>query len=495
MRRSSIIGLWSLALVSVCDEFSVPAAAAARPNILYIMADDMGRSDLGCYGQKIVPTPHIDSLAAAGKLFTQAYSGCSVCAPSRAVLMTGLHMGHAPLRSNPGGVPIRSTDVTIAQHLKKLGYATGGFGKWGIGDVGTEGVPEKHGFDLFFGYYNQVHAHYYFPEYLYRNSRRFPLAGNAGFNGPDGLKHPPAGAVPRNDPATGARRTWSHQAILAQTLQFISDHKDEPFFCYCPWTLNHGQWHMPDDDPAWSAYKNKPWKESEKVSAAMIAITDRSVGQVLALLRQLGLEEKTLVIFTSDNGAGQRLEGILDSAGPLRDKKGSMYEGGIRVPFVARWPGKIKPGTRSDLPIHFADMAPTFYDAATGGQELPPPVVDGHSITPTLFDKPGQKIHDYLYWENARPQDNAAPQNAKPNKKKAAGGSPVQAVRMGNWKGVKFAGKSVELYDLSIDESESKNVAEHNPRVAAEMETIMKKATVPPPPQIEPDKEPGRKWR
>jgi len=462
-----LVGLGPTAQAALGD------AAESPPNIIFILADDLGRADLGVYGQKVVPTPNIDRLAAQGMRFTNAYSGCSVCAPSRSVLMTGLHMGHTPVRTNPGGVSIRAEDVTVVQRLKALGYAAGGFGKWGLGDVGTPGVPEKHGFDVFFGYYHQVHAHYYFPDYLYRNSQRVPLEGNAGF-APD-LKHPPDGAYRPVDPSTGKRRQFTHDVILRETLQFIRDHQDRPFFCYAPWTLPHGRWHILADDPAWELFKDKPWKEDEKVVAAMNAMLDRSVGQVLALLKELGLEENTIVMFASDNGAGRRLDGVLDSVGRLRSQKGTLYEGGLRVPLLARWPGHVKASAVSDLPVYFADVAPTLMDLAGSSLER----VDGLSFAPTLLGRGEQKKHECLYWESAHG-----------NK-----GQFSQAVRWGKWKAVRQPKRPLELYDLNKDEAETTEVAAEHPEVVRRIEGLMRQAHTPPPAQVEPDKPAGQRWR
>lgn len=461
------------ALAEPVQSQSERASLHRRPNIVLIMADDLGRADLGAYGQKVVPTPNLDRLAAQGMKFNHAYAGCSVCAPSRSVLMTGLHMGHTPVRTNPGGVSIRAEDVTVAQRLKALGYATGGFGKWGLGDVGTPGVPEKHGFDLFFGYYHQVHAHYYFPEYLYRNSQRVLLEGNAGF-APE-LKHPPDGAYPPIDPATGKHRQFSHDVILRETLDYIRGHKDGPFFCYAAWTIPHGRWHILADDPAWALFKDKPWPDDIKVVAAMNVMLDRSVGQVLELLANLGLEENTVVLFTSDNGGARRLEGTLDCVGPLRGQKGTLYEGGLRVPLLVRWPGKTKPGSTSDLPVYFADIAPTLMEIA--GASLGE--TDGVSLVPTLTGQGEQRKHEYLYWESAH--------NAK--------GLFAQAVRWGKWKAVRQPKRPIELFDLSRDEAETTDVASIHPDVVQQIQRFMEQAHQAPPPQIEPTKPPGARWR
>jgi arylsulfatase A-like enzyme len=376
--------------------------------------------------------------------FTNAYSGCSVCAPARSCLMTGTHTGHTTVRTNPGGVPILATDVTVAQLLKAAGYVCGGYGKWGIGDVGTPGVPEKHGFDDFFGYYHQVHAHNYYTENLFRNGQSVPLEGNVG----------------------GARKTYSHYVIFEEMKKFIRANKDKPFFCYAPWTPPHGTYVIPADDPAVALYKDKPWPEPVKAYAAMSSMVDRCTGETLALVKELGLDERTIIFFCSDNGPPNRNEGTLNASGPLRGQKGAMYEGGIRVPMIVRWPGRIKPGAKSDLPWYFADVLPTLTELA--GADTPKNI-DGISIVPTLLGEAAagrkQPEHEYLYWE--------------------LGGK--QAVRMGNWKAVSNkAGGAIELYDLAKDIGEAENVAAAHPDVAARMGAILKEARTEPVPQQEP---------
>ncbi len=251
------------------------APAAPKPNVVFIIVDDMGYYDLGCTGSKTIKTPHIDRMAAEGIRFTDAYSGDTVCAPARSTLMTGYHKGHTSVRGNSGGIPLLDEDVTVAEVLKKAGYTTGGFGKWGLGEVGTAGVAEKQGFDLFFGYYHQVHAHSYYTPYLFRNSQRVALEGNNGRSGPH----------------------YTHNVIFAEAVKFIREHKDRPFFCYCPWTPPHAKYEFPKDDPIWDMYKDKPWNNSAKVAAAMDTLIDRHVGEILKLLKQLGLDEKTIVFF------------------------------------------------------------------------------------------------------------------------------------------------------------------------------------------------------
>ena len=352
-------------IVFIC--FAVPSRAAdAKPNIVYIMVDDAGLGDFGCYGGKVVPTPNVDNLAKEGMLFTNAYSGSAVCAPTRCVLITGKHPGHSARRANQsrnGLIPLPADESSLANHLKKAGYATGGFGKWGLGNPGTTGVPEKHGFDLFYGYYDQTHAHNYYPAFLIRNSKEEPLKGGNGVSG-----------------KAGKGDEYTVDPILNEMLAFIEKNKDKPFFAYGAWTLPHGNFEVPSDEP----FSDKPWRQPIKNHAAMIHRLDKDLGAVMAKLKDLGLDEKTLVIFTSDNGAaGPGVQTFNSNAG-LRGLKRSLYEGGIRVPMIARWPGKVKPGTTSDLLTSHVDVLATVCDLA--GQPIPNDT-DGISIVPTLLGK------------------------------------------------------------------------------------------------------------
>jgi len=461
--KATAIGATSLTLGCGLNQSLATAPGDKKPNIVFIIVDDMGWADLGCYGSKQIKTPNIDKMASEGVKFTDAYSGCTVCAPARSTLMTGKHMGHTSVRGNTGGIPILADDVTVAEVLKKAGYATGGFGKWGLGDVGTTGVPEKHGFDEFYGYYHQVHAHEYYPEYLWRNSVKVPMTG---------------------EPGTAER--YTHNRIFERTLKFIRSNKDHPFFCYCPWTPPHGKYQIPETDPAWRMYKDKDWPKNAKVVAAMDTMIDRHVGELLSLLKDLNLDEKTVVMFCSDNGAATRFEGVLNSSGPLKGFKRSMYEGGIRVPLVARWPGSIEPGAQSDLPCYFADMMPTFAELA-GAKKHMPKDIDGLSIVPTLLGKPKkQKIHDALYWEWGR--YNWAKQEEVP-------GGLMQAVRMGKYKAVKDKGDSQwELYDLTKDIGETNNIAADHADVVARVKKWVSQNRTAPRPQIEPKKPAGKRF-
>jgi arylsulfatase A-like enzyme len=434
-----------LALLSGVALFhSLPSAVAAPPNVIYLMADELGYYEPGFNGGKTIETPNLDRMAAEGIRFRNLLAGSCVCAPTRCCFLTGKHSGHTSVRVNGGGTALRAEETTIASMLKPLGYATGGFGKWGNGGRDSTGVPEKHGFDLFFGYYDQVHAHTYYPPYLIRNSEEVSLAGNNG-----GTKG----------------ETYSHYLIHDAAMQFIRENADKPFFAYLPYTPPHGNFNIPDDDPAWALYKDKPWSDDARRYAAMVGMVDRQVGEILALIKELGIEENTLVFFSGDNGGADYFVNAENPRGvhsankdpktgvEYRGKKGQLYEGGLRIPFIARWPGKIAPGSVSDHLGYFPDILPTIAEL-TGAKA--PADIDGISLLPALLCKDGQREHDYLYWEM---------------------GSAV-AIRQGNWRAVKNKA-AWELYDLSTDPAESKNLAAVNPDIVAKFEAIAAAARVP----------------
>lgn len=442
-RPSLATGLLAALPLFLPLQASAAETPPSRPNIIFIMLDDMGYRNLGCYGSKTILTPNIDKLCAEGIKFTDCYSGASVCAPARSTLMTGYHMGHTPVRGNGGGTPLFPEDVTVAEVLKKAGYLTGGSGKWGLGNEGTQGAAEKQGFDTFFGYYNQGHAHDYYTTHLFRNSERVDLASpNSHYSVSDKGR-------------TERKSRYSHYAIYDETLKFIKESaaSGKPFFCYCPWTPPHANLVIPEDNPAWALYKDKEeWPERARIVAAMDSMVDRHVGEILGLLKELGIDDNTMVFFTSDNGASRAYPGIHDSSGELKGIKSSSYEGGIRVPMVVRWPGKIKTGTVSNLPWYFPDLMPTLAELAGVSKEVPKDT-DGISIVPTLLGKGEQGRHEYLFWSGA--------------------------VRMGNWKGVGKPGK-LSLYDLSNDISEKNDLAEKHPDIVAKLTGIMQKAWVQP---------------
>lgn len=455
------IGAVAASLLLTMIALIVPAIAQAadappRPNIVLILADDLGYGHLGCYGQEKIRTPNIDRLAAEGIRFTQCYAGCTVCAPSRSVLMTGLHTGHTPVRANGGGCPLLPEDVTVAELLTEAGYTCGAFGKWGLGDLGTSGLPTRQGFAEFFGYLHQVHAHFYYPYYLIHNEEQFFLPENEGEK----------------------RVRYSHDEIAARGLDFLKRHHDRPLFLYLPFTLCHTELLVPEDSLA--EYRGM-WPETPHVSrghyapqetpraalAAMITRLDRTVGEVMDAIKQLGIDDNTLVIFSSDNG-GQAVDGpdleFFRGNGPLRGAKGTLYEGGLRVPLVARWPGKIAPGTTSEQVVAFWDVMPTLAELAGAAV---PAGIDGLSITPALIgpETAGrrQQSHDYLYWEHP------------------ARGGLMQAVRWGDYKGIRSSPDApLELYDLGRDVGESTDIAPLHRDVAARIEAIMRHARTEP---------------
>lgn len=401
-----------------------------RPNVIYIMADELGYFEPGFMGGKNILTPNLDQMAKEGMVFDSLFAGSSVCAPTRCCFLTGKHSGHTSVRANGGGTPLRSGEITIASLLKPLGYATGGFGKWGCGGRDSTGVPEDHGFDVFLGYYDQVHAHSYYPPYLIQNSEEVPLAGNHGNS--DGS-------------------TYSHYVIHNAAIQFIRDHATEPFFAYLPYTPPHGIFDIPDNDPAWSLYKDKPWPPQAQRYAAMVTMIDRQVGEILQLLKELNIDDNTLVFFSGDNGGadyfsskahprGIHLANKNPSTGvEYRGKKGNLYEGGLRIPFVARWPGHIPAGSRSDFLGYFPDIMPTIAEA-TGAET--PQECDGISLIPELLGTKHagrkQKQHQYLYWEI----------------------NGWTAIRQGDWRAVLPKNSdSWELYNLADDPSESHDLA------------------------------------
>jgi len=476
------------------------AMAQEKPNIVYILADDLGYAELGCYGQQKIKTPNLDRLAAEGMRFTQHYCGNAVCAPSRCVLMTGKHPGHAFVRNNrstrdlpveirekyglefPGQQPIPDEEFTIGEMLQGAGYATAAIGKWGLGNFGTTGEPNKQGFDLFFGYNCQAHAHSYYPGHLWRNDQKFPLNNHPPVPGHATL---PEGAAP-DDPASYEPfkgDDYSADHMLEHALQFIRENKDGPFFLYFPSPIPHVALHIPDEElkpylgkweetpfVAEGGYGYTPHQTPRAAYAAMISRLDRDTGSLMKELEKWGLENNTLVLFSSDNGT-THLEKEVDyeffeSVGPLRDLKGSLYEGGIRVPMIARWPGKIQPGTTSDHISAFWDVMPTIADVV--GLD-PPEKIDGISFVPTLLGQPeGQETHEFLYWE-------------------FGGYGGQQAVRMGPWKGVRQNmlrrnnpdPLKIELYNLRDDIGESRDVAAQHPEIVAKIREIMEREHEP----------------
>ena len=472
----SLYALSLISLAGACQSDTSP------PNIIYMLADDLGYGELGAFGQEKIRTPHLDRLAAQGIRLTQHYSGSPVCAPSRGTLMTGLHTGHSQIRDNfevggypdpneLGQMPLDSGTYTIGTMLQNAGYVTGAIGKWGLGGRESLGQPHYQGFDYFFGYLDQQLAHNFYPTHLWRNGERVPL-DNAYFSA-----HQRFEGTDPNDPSEYERykgNDYSLDVMADDALRFLDQHRDEPFFLYLPFTIPHVALQVPDSSLAEydGAFEEEPYLGEPtylphhrplSAYAAMITRMDAHIGRLLARLDELGLSDNTLVIFTSDNGTtytgGVDAE-FFDSTGGLRGLKGSLYEGGIRVPFIARWPGRIAPGSESTHPSAFWDMMPTFAEVA--GVEAPAGI-DGISLLPTLLGDP-QRAHETLYWEYHGLWNGA------------------QAVRMGNWKGVRLGGHDdadapIELYDLSIDPSERSDVAGAHTEVVARIREVMRSRT------------------
>jgi len=430
--------------------FNYPSVKAdspqMKPNIIFIMADDLGYGELGCYGQKKIVTPNIDQLANEGTRYTQVYSGATVCAPSRSCLMTGTHGGHTRVRDNlPHGVFLQPDDVTVAEVLKKAGYKTCGIGKWSLGNPGSWGIPIYQGFDEYFGQLNQDQAHFYYPDYLWDNEKVKLLSGNRGEK----------------------KKQYTHDLFTERALDFINREKQQHFFLYLAYTIPHYSDYdhqsplsqiVPNDEP----YTDKDWPQVEKNYAAMVTRMDRDVGRIMKLLKELGLDSNTIVFFTSDNGpcdcCAHDVE-FFESNGPFRGVKREMYEGGIRIPMIVRWPGKIPVDRLSDTIWAFWDFLPTVEELAG----LPPSKnIDGISFSNDLLGRTQTRQHDYLYWDYGHVRD-----------------TYMQAVRMGKWKGIRQgSGTALELYDLNNDVGENHNVAEANPKVVKQIEEKMKEAYV-----------------
>ncbi|MHC4143482.1 MAG: arylsulfatase [Planctomycetota bacterium] len=429
-----IVLLWTIA----------GSAEGKPPNIIFIMADDLGYGDLGCYGQTLIKTPNIDRLAAQGIRFTQAYAGSTVCAPSRGILMTGLHNGHAPVRDN---VPhyqtyLRDQDITLAEVLKQAGYRCGGIGKWSLGDPSTEGRPTNQGFEGWLGYLNQDHAHYYYPEYLDDGEGRRELPGNSK-----------------------SREHYSHDLMTEWALRFIRESQTQPFFLYAAYTVPHfansaedrTQFPVISDAP----YGDRNWTQAEKNYAAMVTLLDTDVGRIVELSRELKIDKRTLIIVTSDNGpwSGAPMEKF-HCSGPLRGHKRTLYEGGIRVPFIAHWPGVIPANRISHEVITFWDMLPTLAEIA---RAQVPENIDGLSVWKALKGQPLEQAHRYLYWDYGHCRTRYD-----------------QAVRLGTWKGLRHGIENeIQLYNLESDVQERFDVADQHPAIVQKIAEIMQTAAVP----------------
>jgi arylsulfatase A-like enzyme len=455
-----LTSFFSLAALSLAL-LSGSGMAVERPNLIWIMADDLGYGDLGCFGQKVITTPNLDRMAREGMKFTHFFAGATVCAPSRSVLMTGLHHGHTRVRgnagkTNPAAQALREGDVTVAGVLKEAGYKTALIGKWGLGDVGEaeSGLPRKHGFDYFYGYLNQSHAHNHFPDYLWRNETKEPLSNIV---------------TPLGDKGGGYATEAIHFAddlFADEALKFVKESKDAPFFLYWSMVIPHANnerarelgdgAHVPDYGP----YEGKDWPNADKGQAAMVTRMDSYVGRMMDLLKEQGLAENTLVIFTSDNGPHNESKHDLtrfNPSGPFTGIKRSLTDGGIRVPMIAWWPGKVKAGVETRHVASFADWLGTAADLAGAGV---PGKVDSITFKPTLLGLGAQEQHEFLYWEFHE------------------GGFKQAALYKGRWKGIRQGGPDapVALYDQQNDVAEKTNVAKAHPEIAEKLGAYLKTA-------------------
>jgi arylsulfatase A-like enzyme len=468
MKKSTLLFVLSLVLLLSCKTQPQKETQSQNPNIIYILADDLGYGDLSVYGQTHFQTPNLDKMASEGMLFTDHYAGTTVCAPSRSSLMTGMHTGHTPIRGNKewkpeGQWPMADSTYTMAEMLKNAGYVTGAFGKWGLGFPGSEGDPNNQGFDKFYGYNCQRMAHNYYPGHLWDNETKVTLEENSG----------------------DKFAIYAPELIHKRALQFIETNKDKPFFMFYPNVIPHAELLIPEEnlaefrgkylpenhyegaEPGDPGFREGPYgtqPESHAAFAAMVTLLDKQVGEVLDKLKELGLDKNTIVMFTSDNGP--HLEGgadpdYFDSNGPLKGYKRDLYEGGIRVPMIAWWPEKIEAGSRTNHPSAFWDIMPTLADLA--GLEAPKEI-HGISFLPTLLNNENQKQHDYLYWEF----------HEKGGRK---------ALRKDNWKLVSYdvfdpEKTTSELYDLSTDIGEENNVANEHPELVKELMDLMMNARI-----------------
>lgn len=480
LRRSKLV----LAAIWLTVSFSQAFAADTKPNVVFILADDLGYRELGSFGQQMIRTPNLDALAKQGMRLTQHYCGNAVCAPSRCVLMTGKNPGHAYVRDNKstppeGQQPIPDSEVTLAELMKGQGYATGAFGKWGLGGPESSGRPLNQGFDRFFGYNCQSHAHSYYPSYLWDNDRHIELNNSPPVPGHASLAEGADKSDPRSyDQFKG--QDYAPDRINAAALDFVRTNKDRPFFLYYPSVIPHVALHVPDEelkpylelgwnDPPFTregGYGYTPHFTPRAAYAAMITRLDRNVGNLLRLLDELGLAENTVVVFSSDNGTTHLDEEVdfsfFKSVGELRGLKGSLYEGGVRVPTIVRWPGKVPAGSTSDRVSGFEDWMPTLMEIV-GGAGTVPSDIDGISMLPTLLGKE-QPERPYLYREFP-----------------SYGGQ--QSIRVGDWKAVRQnmtkGNLEIELYNIANDISEQHDVAGDHPDLVSKLAKMMEAARTP----------------
>jgi len=476
----------ALVLASACRSTDGAPAPARRPNIIHILADDLGYGELGCYGQEKIRTPHLDALAAGGMRFLQHYSGSPVCAPARCCVLTGKHTGHAIVRNNTerggwgghafgleaeeGQFPLPEGTPTLARSLQAEGYRTGAFGKWGLGGPGTVGHPNAQGFDRFFGYLCQRKAHSYYPTHLWSDGDKYPLR-NGYIKEHQRLEAPLESPEAYYERFTGP--DYACDVILDQALDFVREHADEPFFLHYASPIPHVALQVPperleeypddwDEGPYLGEKSYAPHPYPRRAYAAMITQLDREVGALLSAVDELGLTGETIVVFTSDNGPtfnGGCDRDFFESAAGLREGKATLYEGGIRVPMIVRWPGRVAAGSTTELISGFQDHYVSLMELAGAP---PPPDTDGISFAPTLLGRGDQPRHDFLYWEYSR----------------------VQAVRLGDrWKGIGWCegarAGTFELYDLEADPAEKRNVADEEPQVREKIQTLFRTARTP----------------
>lgn len=445
----------------LCVLWTSTSLFAKQPNLIWIMADDLGYGELGCYGQQVMSTPNIDKMASEGLKFEKFYAGATVCAPSRSVLMTGLHHGHTRVRGNAGrnnplAQALREEDTTVAETLKTAGYKTALVGKWGLGNVGEaeSGLPRKKGFDYFFGYLSQVHAHDHYPTYLWRNEERIPLPNKGVVIGDQGAGY-----------AT-ERLAYADELFAQDALRYVEENKDGPFFLYWSMVIPHanneqkGALKDGTEVPSLGEYADKDWPAQDKGHAAMVTTMDQYVGQLLAKLQELNIADNTLVIFTSDNGPHNESNHDLtrfQPSGPLNGTKRALTDGGIRVPMIAWWPGKIAANTTSSHVAYFGDW---FATAAELANAPVPSGLDSISFVPALFANPSQQQHEFLYWEFHE------------------GGFRQAALYQGRWKGIRNGGPDapIRLFDLMNDIGEKSNVANANPAIVETVSNYLKTA-------------------
>lgn len=463
MRLSRFLLLFLTAAIAAVSTFA--ADVPKQPNLIWIMADDLGYGELGCYGQQVIATPNLDQMAREGLRFTQFYAGATVCAPSRSVLMTGQHHGRTRVRGNAGSKnpkaqALRAEDTTVAKVLQRAGYRTALVGKWGLGDVGAaeSGLPRKQGFDEFFGYLNQHHAHNHYPDFLWRNEERIELPNVVTPVGESGGGY-----------ATEAK-VYADDLFAEEAIKFVRENRSKPFFLYWSMVVPHANNERTRalgngaEVPDFGRYADKDWPDNDKGQAAMISRMDDYVGRMLATLKELQLDESTLVVFTSDNGPHNESKHDLerfDPSGPFSGIKRSLTDGGIRVPTIAWWPGKIEPGRESEHAGYFGDWMATA--AQLAGADMPEGC-DSISFVPTLVNEPAKQTqHEFLYWEFHE------------------GGFKQAALYEGRWKGIRTGSPDapIKLYDLKSDHEEKKDVASEHPELTRKVSDYLKTARSP----------------